>query len=71
MAQAILDVCSRLELAEKDSLDTGRELLLRIVAMLTQIVRRREESGTGSGTGSGTKVRASPEILDQNGETPD
>ena len=24
--------------------------LLRIVAMLTQIVRRREESGTGSGT---------------------
>ena len=70
MAQAILDVCSRLELAEKDSLDTGRELLLRIVAMLTQIVRRREESGTGSGTGSGTKVRASPEILDQNGETP-
>ncbi len=38
---AILDVCSKLELAEKDAVNTGRELLLRIVAMLTQIVRRR------------------------------
>ena len=37
---AILDVCSRLELAEKGSLETGRELLVRIVAMLTQIVLR-------------------------------
>ncbi len=52
---AILDVCSRLELVEMGFLDTGRELLLRIVAMLTQMVRRREESGTGTGTGSGTK----------------
>ena len=52
---AILDVCSRLELAERSSLDAGRKLLLRIVAMLTQIVRRREESGTGTGTGTGTK----------------
>ena len=70
---AILDVCSKLELAEKDAVNTGRELLLRIVAMLTQIVRRREEAGTGSGTGSGTRVnpsdRDAPGGLDQNRET--
>ena len=52
---AILDVCSRLELVEKGCLDTGRELLLRIVSMLTQMVRLREKSGTGTGTGSGTR----------------
>ena len=71
---AILDVCSKLELAEKDAVNTGRELLLRIVAMLTQIVRRREEAGSGSGTGSGTRVnpsdRDAPGGLDQNRETP-
>jgi hypothetical protein len=50
---AILDVCSRLELAEKGSLETGRELLVRIVAMLIQIVRTRQWSGTGTGTGTG------------------
>ena len=38
-------------------LDTGRELLLRIVAMLTQMVRRREESGTGTGTGTGSGTK--------------
>jgi four helix bundle protein len=50
---AVLDVCSRLELVERDCVGAGRELLLRIVAMLTRIVRSREESGTGSGSGSG------------------
>ena len=52
---AILHVCQRLSLIDPTRYATGRELLLRIVAMLVQIVRRTGESGTGSGTGSGTK----------------
>jgi four helix bundle protein len=50
---AILDVCRCLGLAEKTSLDTGRGLLLRIVAMLVALARK-SSSGTGSGSGSGT-----------------
>ncbi len=34
-------------------LESGRGLLLRGVAVLTQIVRRREESGSGTGRGAG------------------
>jgi four helix bundle protein len=52
---AILHVCDRLALLEQARYRAGRELLLRIVAMLVQMVRRTPESGTGSGTGSGTK----------------
>ncbi len=48
---AILDVCSRLGLAEKDCLEVGRGLLIRVVEMLTQIVRRQATPGTGTGTG--------------------
>jgi len=40
---AILDVYSRLALAESEPLDRGRQLLFRIVSMLTQIIRRRDE----------------------------
>ena len=49
---AILDVCRRLELAETPRLDAGRALLLRIVSMLTRLIRSLGESGTGTGTGT-------------------
>ena len=52
---AIMHVCDRLQLVESARYQAGRELLLRIVAMLVQMARRTVESGTGSGTGSGTK----------------
>jgi four helix bundle protein len=52
---AIIHVCRRLGLVEDSRYVAGRELLLRVVAMLVQMVRRLGESGTGSGTGSGTK----------------
>jgi four helix bundle protein len=38
---AILDVCLKLHLAEPSKVQTGRELLLRIVAMLTQMAKKR------------------------------
>ena len=37
---AVLDVAGRLELTAPDRLATGRHLLLRIVSMLTKMVRR-------------------------------
>ena len=37
---AVLEVCRRLGLADVTSLDTGRELLLRIVSMLIPLIRR-------------------------------
>ena len=43
------------DLVEPPRYQAGWELLLRIVAMLVQMVRRAEESGTGTGSGSGTK----------------
>ena len=49
---ALLDVCRRLRLADGSLLAGGRELLLRIVSMLTKMVRR---GGDGSGTGTGTE----------------
>ena len=57
---AVLHVVQRLGLAdavryEAVRYEAGRELLLRVVAMLVQMVRKLGESGTGSGTGSGTK----------------
>jgi hypothetical protein len=48
-----MHVCDRLQLVERARNQAGRELLLRIVAMLVQMVRRTVESG--SGTGSGTR----------------
>ena len=51
---AILDVCRRLTLVNAKQFDPSRALLLRIVAMLTSMVRRRSSSGSGSGSGSGT-----------------
>ena len=43
---AVLDVCHRLKLIEQERYGAGRELLLRIVAMLTQMARRMGASGT-------------------------
>jgi four helix bundle protein len=54
-AAAILDVCVRLELGEPASVAVGLNLLDRIVAMLTRMIRGqpREESGAGGGAGAG------------------
>jgi four helix bundle protein len=49
---AILHVCERLALVDPDRYQAGRELLLRLVAMLVQMVRRIAGSGTGSGSGT-------------------
>ena len=51
---AILDACRATELAELDLLFKGRTLLLRIVAMLTAMVLRLNDPGSGSGAGSGS-----------------
>ena len=48
---AVLDACRALSLTTAPSYDTGRGVLLRIVAMLTAMVKR---SGSGSGSGSGS-----------------
>jgi hypothetical protein len=37
---AIFDVCQRLKVVEAPTYGAGRELLLRVVAMLTKIARR-------------------------------
>jgi four helix bundle protein len=58
---AIVDVCKHLHLAPETHLLAGREMLLRILAMLVALVRkvgqpaaaRREASKQASGTGSG------------------
>ncbi len=55
-SSALLDVCGRLKLTDGSVLADGRELLLRIVSMLTKMVRRGGDgSGTGTGTGTGTE----------------
>jgi hypothetical protein len=46
----ILDACRTLQLADASALATGRALLLRIVAMLTAMVVKLGESGSGSGS---------------------
>jgi len=51
---AILPVLQHLVLVDEPRHNSGLELLLRIVGMQVQMVRRTRESGTGSGTGSGT-----------------
>ena len=51
---AILDVCRCLALVDDSLFQQGRDLLLRIVAMLITLARRSAASGTGTGTGSGT-----------------
>ena len=52
---AIVHVCQRLGLVEDARYNAGRELLLRIVAMLVKMVRHTGDPGTGTGTGSGSE----------------
>ncbi len=49
---AIIDVSRLLGLNHETELETARQLLLRIVSMLTRMAK----SGTGTGTGTGTKA---------------
>lgn len=51
---AILDACRANNLADLELLSKGRALLLRVVAMLTAMVLRLNDSGSGSGAGSGS-----------------
>jgi four helix bundle protein len=48
-----LDICKRLRLGDETNLTSGRDCLLRIVAMLVRLVRNMS-SGTGSGGGTGS-----------------
>jgi hypothetical protein len=47
-----LDACRTLKLADPDHREHGRELLLRIAAMLTAMVLRLDQSGSRSRSGS-------------------
>ena len=49
---AILDACRVLHLIDETTSQTGRGLLLRVVAMLTAMVVKISGSGSGSGSGS-------------------
>jgi four helix bundle protein len=53
---AILAVAQRLELVETLVHDTGRELLLRVVSMLTKMVRSLSSPRSGNGNGSGNRA---------------
>ena len=52
---AILDACRALSLTTPTSSEAGRVVLLRIVAMLTAMVKK-----SGSGSGSGSTHHADP-----------
>jgi four helix bundle protein len=65
---ALLDVCRRLKLADNTVIGPGRDLLVRIVSMLTKMAvkvepnaRAKPRSGSGTGTGTGTGT-ASPTL---------
>ena len=51
---AILDVCRTLRLTEQAPLGQGRDLLLRIVSMLTRMAKPRQ-SRTATGTSTDTE----------------
>jgi len=50
---AALDVCRAMKLADSDLVLKGRALLLRMIAMLTAMVLRLRDPGSGSGSGLG------------------
>ena len=54
---AVLDVCSRLGLVDKDRYMGGRDLLLQVVSMLVRMISNlgpsEEEEGKGRGKGKG------------------
>jgi len=45
---AILDVCRKLGIAEESSLRQGRELLLRVVSMLTRLAKAHQKVKTAT-----------------------
>ncbi len=45
---SILDICYHLQLVELQLCSKGRELLLRIVAMLIKLARQQDQSGSGT-----------------------
>ena len=49
---AIFDVASRLSVISDERYQAGRQMLLRIVAMLVRMAKRHTRSGTGTGTGT-------------------
>jgi four helix bundle protein len=54
---AIVDVCRVLDISDQQQLRQGRELLLRIVSMLTKLAKlyqKKAKPGTGTGTETGT-----------------
>jgi four helix bundle protein len=55
---AIFDLCQELRLIEEENYMQGRELLLRIVAMLIRMAQGSNQikSGTHTGTHAGTKL---------------
>ena len=53
-SSAVLDACRRLELSEAPITEAARGYLLRIVAMLTAMVLRLTESGSGTRAGTGS-----------------
>ena len=52
----ILDVCRELQLADETLRKEGRELLLRIVSMLTRLAKTHQRKKSGTGTGTGTEA---------------
>jgi four helix bundle protein len=54
---AVLDIFRRRRIADEERLTVGRSLLLRIVSILTRMVRSLGEPGTGTGAGTGTEDR--------------
>ena len=44
---AILDVAKRLDIIHEDNYQKGRELLIRIIMMLTKLAQKTDWSGSG------------------------
>jgi four helix bundle protein len=53
---AVLDVCQRLELGTSQDFENGRELLYRIVSMLTRLTQVHPGTETETGTETGLKT---------------
>ena len=51
---AILDVCRKLGIADEVVAQRARDVLLRVVSMLTRLARLHQKAKTGTGTGTGT-----------------
>ena len=54
---AIFDVFKCPGLADEETAAAGRDILLRVVSMLTRMVRNLPTSGTGTGTGTESRDR--------------